>query len=277
METATNGSVNEVGKLIIEMGEAGQRLSQIDASEGAAGNLSCYLRGPVTLPSEFNQSETIELPIAVPELVGGVFIVSGSGSRLREIAQQPMACLGCLEVNPGGLTGHLRYTRDRRFSRLTSEFNSHMAVHRDHVVREKLGFHAVVHGQPRKLTYFSHLEAYQNSKFLNERLLRWQPEAIVNLPEGIAVLPFLVPGQRELMEANEVALRTQRLVVWSKHGVMARSSASLMAAVDLIEYVETAANYEYLDQLLGGRAKGLLPEEMKAVCSAYSIHQTVLE
>jgi hypothetical protein len=39
---------------------------------------------------------------------------------------------------------------------------------------------------------------------LNRRLLRWQPETLVQLPEGPAALPFLLPGSAALMEATLV-------------------------------------------------------------------------
>jgi rhamnulose-1-phosphate aldolase len=163
--------------------------------------------------------------------------------------------------------------RDRNFSRLTSEFNSHLAVHHDQIQRTGVTTHAVVHSQPRRLTYLSHIADYQNADFLNRRLLRWQPEAIVNLPEGMAVVPFIVPGSAELMQANASALRDCRVAIWSKHGLMARSSVSIMAAVDLVEYLETAAVYECLDLSLGQRAQGLDDSEIRAICRAYNIKQ----
>jgi len=36
---------------------------------------------------------------------------------------------------------------------------------------------------------------------------------------------------------------------------MARSDISVKRAVDRIEYAETAANYEYMDLLIGGEPK----------------------
>ncbi len=53
------------------------------------------------------------------------------------------------------------------------------------------------------------------------------------------------------------SLRRHRIVLWSKHGVMARSDISVTRAVDRIEYAETAARFEYMDLVGGGRAEGL--------------------
>ena len=265
----------DLEEIVRSLGEAGRRLSEIDASEGAAGNLSVYLRGDVKPHPEFVIAEVVELPVAVPEIEGATLVVTGSGSRLRDIREDPAACLGCLQVQAGGRTAELRTSARRNFTRLTSEFNSHLGVHYDHATRTGTAYHAVVHGQPRRLTYLSHIADYQNVEFLNRRLLRWQPEAIVNLPEGLAVLPFIVPGTDELMDANVMVLREHKVALWSKHGLMARSSSSVMAAVDLVEYVETAAIYECLDLSLGQRAQGLDDSEIRAICRAYDIKQAM--
>ncbi|MDD8026632.1 MAG: class II aldolase/adducin family protein [Acidobacteriota bacterium] len=264
--------LNEMAGMI---GEAGRRLSEIGASEGAAGNISVYLGWAVEPRRLFPAGEPIELPMAVPELARGALLVTGSGRRLREAIQDPAANLGFVSVDEGGRTGRL-YTSPRRlFDRLTSEFNSHLSVHRDQVLATGTNFHAVVHAQPVSLTYLSHVPAYRDEAFLSRRLLRWQPEAIVNLPEGIGCLPFLVPGSAELMEATTAALRSHRIVVWSKHGVMARSDQSVKRAVDRIEYAETAAHNERIDLANGGKGEGLTVEEIRAVCRAFGIQQKI--
>jgi len=64
--------------------------------------------------------------------------------------------------------------------------------------------------------------------------------------------------------------------VWAKHGVMARSNQSVTRAVDRIEYAETAARYEYMDLLAGGRGEGLTVEEMRAVKAAFAVDTTLV-
>jgi rhamnulose-1-phosphate aldolase len=261
-------------ELIEQMSEAGQRLTEMNACEGAAGNLSVYCRGDSSLPEGFTYHELIDLPAVVPDLCGGRFIVTGSGTRLRDIGRRPHACLGIVEVLAGGATAKLHYGSTRSFSRLTSEFNSHLLVHRFHVIDRALSTHAVVHAQPRRITYLSHLDEYLDAATLNLKLMRWQPEAILNFPEGIAILPFLVPGQTELMRANDLALRHARIAVWAKHGVMARSDA-ILSGVDLVEYLETAAAYECLDRTLGGIASGLTADQIRQVAAAYNVSQAL--
>lgn len=259
--------------LLEELGEVGAHLTALEAAEGAAGNISLYLGWPVDPRPRFPNEEVVELPQAVPELAGKTFIVTGSGRRLRDIRRAPLRNVGCLVVEPGGASGRLFTAPGRLFGRLTSEFNTHLAVHYDQVTHTGADFLAVVHAQPVHLTFLSHMQAYQGAAELTRRLLRWQPEAIVQLPEGLGLAPFRVPSSAELMSATVVELRRCRLVVWAKHGVMARSDDSLSHACDYIDYMEAAARYELLNLAHGEPADGLAADEIRAIALAYGVRQ----
>lgn len=264
-----------LGEIIQLIGEAGSRLAEIGASEGAAGNISVYIGWPLDPRRRFPVEESIALPVALPEFAGGMFLVTGSGRRLREIGSDPEANIGAVVVNEGGTTARLYTSHRRLFARLTSEFNSHLSVHRQQVLAHDLNFHAVVHAQPVHMTYLTHVPGYLEQAYLNRRLLRWQPELIVNLSEGVGAVPFHVPGSPELMQATLASLRTHRVVVWGKHGMMARDSSSVKHAADLIEYAETGARYEYMNLVNGEKADGLTPEEIRRVCAAFNIEQNI--
>jgi len=265
----------EIDDLLQMMGEAGRHIADIEASEGAAGNISICLRWPIEPRSRFPLVEEITLPQPVPELAGAAFLVSGSGRRLREIIDEPAANIACIVVNEGGLTGKIYTSYHRRFQQVTSEFNSHLAVHYDQMVSTPTNFHAIIHAQPIHLTYLSQIPRYQDEQYLSSHLLRWQPETIINLPEGIGFIPFEVPSSPQLMAGNIKSLRNHRIVVWAKHGVMARSDVSIKRAADRVEYAETAAKYEYLNLAVGEIGEGLSVEEIRAICKTFSIKQNI--
>jgi rhamnulose-1-phosphate aldolase len=265
----------ELDDLLEMMGEAGRHLAEIEASEGAAGNISVCLRWPVEPRTRFPVMDEIELPQLVPELAGATFLVTGSGRRLREVIDIPTANIACIVVNQGGRTGKLYTSYHRRFEHVTSEFNSHLAVHYDQIRTSNTNFHAVIHAQPMQLTYLSHIPRYQDEHYLNQHLLRWQPETIVNLPEGIGFIPFCIPGSPELMAGNVESLRTHRVVIWAKHGVMARSDVTVKRAADRVEYAETAAKYEYLNLSIGELGEGLSAEEIRGICQKFNVQQNI--
>ena len=261
----------DLDELLASMGAAGARICEIDASEAGAGNLSIYVGWDIEVRRRFPIAEGIVLPVPAPALAGRTILVTGSGRRLRQIHQDPEANIGALVVHDDGSTATLHTSPRRLFDRLTSEFNSHLAVHQDQVARRGVDFQAVVHAQPMNLTYLSHIPAYRDTAAINARILRWEPESIVSLSAGIGVLEFMIPGSAELMAANIEGLREFEIVLWSKHGVMARSDLSITRAVDRVEYAETGARYEYMDLVAGGRAQGLTPEEIGAVAREFDI------
>jgi len=268
-------SYPEIDDLLVMMGETGKRLSDIDASEGAAGNISICIRWHVEPGGRFPLRESIELPQPVPELAGSALLVSGSGTRLREIIDDPDANIGCIIVDEGGRTGKLHTSRRCCFKRVTSEFNSHLAVHYSRMLAQGSSLHAILHAQPLHLTYLSHIPRYQDETYLNRHLLRWQPETILNLPEGMGLVPFCMPGSAELMSKTVDSMQSHRLVIWAKHGVMARSDVSVKQVEDLVEYAEAAAKYEYLNISAGEPAKGLSAKAIREICRKFNVQQDI--
>jgi rhamnulose-1-phosphate aldolase len=261
----------DLDELLASMGAGGHRISEIDASEAGAGNISVFVGWDLELRRRFPVATEIELPLAAPALAGKTLLVTGSGRRLRQIREDPDAAIAGVKVHAGGLTATMLTSPRRLFAKLTSEFNSHLAVHQDQVARRGIGFQAVVHAQPMHLTYLSHIPAYRDTATFNSTVLRWEPESIVALSEGIGVLPFLVPGSEGMMKANVEGLREFQIVVWSKHGVMARSDLSVTRATDRVEYAETGATYEYMNLLAGGVAEGLSRDEIRSVATEFQI------
>lgn len=262
---------DDLGALVTAIGEAGSRLAEIGATEGAAGNISVLAGWDAEPPAAYGLAEPWTTAHAVDELLGALIVVTGAGRRLREIARDPEENLAWLRIVQGHATLHT--SRRRKFERPTSEFSSHLALHAAHSLSRGAA-HAVVHAQPLHLTYLSHLPAYQEARFLSRRVARWQPECLTNLPNGLGVVPFLLPGSDDLMRATVQAMRDTPLAVWGKHGVVARATGSVMKAVDLIEYVETGARYEYLNLCAGERGEGLTDSEMRAVASAFGVAAT---
>lgn len=258
-------------EVLESIGAAGRRLNDIDAVEAGAGNISACFNWEVDLSEHFPVTREIELPYQAPSLAGYTVLVTGSGCRLRQLSRNPRANIGAVVVHEGGATGTLHYRKKGNFDRPTSEFNSHLAVHEDQVRDRGISFHAVIHAQPPHLTLLSHIPDYQSTPKMNAAILRWEPETIVQLREGIGYLEFMVPGSAELMQANLAHLRKHQIVLWAKHGVMARSDTSPLRACDRIEYAETGAMYEYMNLCSGSRGQGLTAAELERVVRAFNV------
>ncbi len=261
-----------------EFGEAAERLTQIGALEGAAGNISLFL--PADTPdlaeymvSVFSETQDIELP-GRELLPLGTLIITGSGRRLRDVVTRPVTIL-CAIVIANDRRATLHRSPESGVTP-TSENDSHIAIHAA-ALDGQPAIHSVVHAQPPALTWLSHIPAYRNVERLNRQLFRWQPETLVTFPEGLGVLPFEVPGTATHGNLTAQAMRHHRIVVWAKHGVVARSSAGPMAAADLIDYAEAAAEYEVRDMLAGRPADGLTLAELRAIAARYAVPTVLLD
>ncbi|WP_454930862.1 class II aldolase/adducin family protein [Actinomyces israelii] len=261
--------------ILAQMGAAGRRLDHMSAVEAGAGNISVSVAAgadQLGLTDRFPQARPgTELPLPAPALAGRTVLVTGSGCRLRDVAASPEANVSAFVIDDGGATGTWYTHPQRAYERPTSEFNSHLAVHNDQVERRGAGFQAVIHAQPPYLVQLSHVRDLRSTKAFNRRILRWEPETIVQIPAGIEVLDFMVPGSQELMESNVRALRDHVIVLWSKHGIMVRSDDSPLAAVDKVEYAETGAMYEVRDMMAGGLGEGVTDAELRAVVEAFDV------
>lgn len=255
--------------IVTEMGDAGVRMSQIDAAEGAAGNISVFQRH-IDPSAAFEPRGTIPLPVDVPHLSGGWVVVTAAGRRLRDIGDVPQGTLCVLHIAAGGEHADLYAAPG---TRPTSELNTHLAVHNDHVARRDVAYHAVVHAQPIHLAYLSHIARYQDNLYWNRRILRWQPETIVEFPEGIGMLPFQVPGSLDQTDVSMPALAHYRGIVWASHGIVTRADIGVWKASDLVEYAEAAARYEYLNIAAGEPTAGISDEAMRGMCERLGIKQ----
>lgn len=261
-----------VTKLVADIGAVGVRMTELDAAEGAAGNISVFLNSLDQLPAYAEKRGVIKLPWTVRDLMGGWLLVTGAGRRLRDVATSPATTICWLNINRGGTEATLFAGADLR---PTSELNSHLAIHADQVARRNLRQHVVLHAQPPYLTYLSHIERYGETMVLNRRLLRWQAETIIEFPEGIAMVPFEVPSSYEQALATMLAMQEHRAVVWQRHGIVTRTDGSVTKAGDLVEYAEAAARYEYLNLQAGEPSGGLSDKQMRLICEGLGVKQSI--
>jgi rhamnulose-1-phosphate aldolase len=255
-------------RIIRDIGETGVQLTTLEATEGAAGNISVFARELRNLDEQLAPRGQMTLPTHVPELAGGWIVVTATGRRLRDVSSYPEQSVVVMHIDDDG-------SHATRYAAVdlqpTSEWNSHLAIHADQVRRRDVPYHAVVHAQPHHLTYLSHHPEYATADALNRRLFRWEPETIVTFPEGFGLIPFYPPGSAIQMEATVAGCRDYHLIVWQKHGVVARSDTSASRAADLVEYAEMAARYEVLNLRLGSPAFGLTDDELRAICTEFHV------
>ncbi|MBA5790424.1 class II aldolase/adducin family protein, partial [Escherichia coli] len=90
----------------------------------------------------------------------------------------------------------------------------------------------------------------------------WQmcTECLVVFPEGVGIIPWLVPGTNEIGEATSEKMKENRLIVWPHHGIYG-AGKSMDETFGLIETAEKAAEVYTIVMSQGGIKQAITDEQ----------------
>ena len=175
--------------------------------------------------------------IDVPEHVQGEFIlITASGSQFRTLCLQPEVDTGIIQLTPKGYKVVAGFVTGKR---PTSEIFMHILAH---AARIKVDpeHRVVIHNHATNIAVYSLLDEV-TSESLTLDLWSVLTESIVVFHDGIAVLPWEVPGTQLIGVDTARELATHRLVVWAKHGVLS-TGKDYQDCFGLIETADKAAH-----------------------------------
>ena len=194
--------------------------------ERNGGNLSYRLTPEeVAEASEFFDPEPrpwVQMGVCAPAMAGEYFMATASGSYMRNVAEYTAETTGIVEVNETGDAFRTRwgYTLG---GRPTSEFESHFM---------NLAVRAEADGGLCRVCYHCHTPGIIEMSFivpLDDRAftrILWQmmTECVVVFPQGVGVVPWMVPGGPAIAAATSEKMKTYSTAVWAHHGLFATGS-----------------------------------------------------
>jgi rhamnulose-1-phosphate aldolase len=261
---------NMLQAIIEEISKVARRLDEKGWAEGNAGNISVnisHLTGGGF--SGFYLSDC-EYPLSksYPSLANLYFLITGAGVKMPELAENPIEHLGFVKISANGhfFSYLLRDGIPKRHSlTLSSELPSHLAIH-EYLVMANRDEKAVVHTHVNELIAITHDPEITDEKSLNRILLSIHPEVVMNFPEGIGLVPFMVPGSQEIGNASAESFERHKLILWDKHGAVSIGK-SVGECLDRIEIVTKAAKIYFLCKAAGFHPKGLTSEQIRSLTS----------
>lgn len=254
---------------IQEMIEVTSNLYRLGWDERNGGNIT-YLVDEAEVQKYIDTTKVIRnIPMSFDgkELVGKYFLVTGSGKYFKNVQSDPENNLGILRVAEDAHSVDLLWGYSDGglpTSELPAHFMSHIA--RLAVDPEN---RVVMHCHATHLLAmtFSH---EITSKAITRTLWEMCTECLVVFPEGIKVLPWLVPGSNEIGEATAKAMKDFRLVLWSFHGVYG-AGRTIDETFGLIETAEKAAEVYTYVQAQGGMKQTIIDENFKALAKQFGV------
>lgn len=252
-----------------EMIEVTTNLYRLGWDERNGGNISYLLEENEVLPF-LNPTELIrEIPMIfdAASLAGKYFIVTGSGKYFKNVQANPAENLGIIRVKEDGKTLQLLWGLENGAvptSELPSHFMSHMA--RLEVDPEN---RIIMHN------HATHLLAMSFTHDLDEKAFTrtlWQmcTECLVVFPEGVSILPWIVPGTTEIGEATAAKMKETRLVLWPQHGIYG-AGKDMDEVFGLIETAEKAAEVYTYVCAQGGIKQTISDENLRLLADGFGV------
>jgi rhamnulose-1-phosphate aldolase len=240
-------------KTIREIAETAQYLWDKGWAERNAGNISVNISG-LMLPgdTEVFAEGWVDLPVQCPYLKGQTLLVTSTGSRMRDLAREPLNHVCILSVDETGTQMRKWFGKGREPS---SELPTHLRVH-DMLIRKGSSAKCLVHAHVTELIALTHIREFCSTSAVNRLLWGMHPETRMFIPEGIEFLPYEVPGSSDIADITASALENSAVVLWEKHGVLA-TGASVSEAFDIIDLLAKAASIYFMVKSAGFEPEGL--------------------
>ncbi|MFB5267691.1 rhamnulose-1-phosphate aldolase [Paenibacillus enshidis] len=251
-----------------EMAELTRDMWRFGWDERNGGNVSWILdEDTVAKYMDIHQVQrTIKLAFPVHELAGTYFIVTGSGKYFKNVIRDPEANLGVLRVAADG--EHIELVWGLRGEAVpTSELASHFMSHIERLQVDPQ-HRAVIHNHATHVVAMSFVHELNEKKF-TKTLWEMCTECIVVFPEGLGIIPWMVPGSGSIGRATADKMKQHRAVLWPHHGIFGTGS-TLDEAFGLIETIEKAAQ---IYMLIAGKdiRQRITDEELAALAKTFEV------
>lgn len=237
--------------------------SRIDAkgwSEGAGGNLSLIVE---SWDSKTAEGEVFPLAWDASALEGRLVAITRSGARLCDVSRAPEREIALLRVERAqarllwGLEGG---------GRPSSELAAHLMSHASRLASDS-GHRALAHMHATHLVAAGML-CPEDERSFTRMLWSMCTEALMFLPEGVGLLPWLPCGTEAIGRLTAEKLAEYRLVLWQNHGAFA-SGNSLEDALGRAEIADKAAELYLLTR--GGDARAITRQQLGELAFALGI------
>lgn len=251
-----------------EMSEVALYLWERRWAELNAGNISVNVTDIVREKST-DGKPYIKLHTSFPAIGNSIFQVTGTGTRMRDVARDFDNNTSLVQMDSKGEGYYIMNSENG--VKPTSEFPSHLIL-QEHFIINSSPNKAVVHTHPNDIVAMSQMAKFQDSDVMTKTLWSMHPETYVFNPKGVAVAPYMLPGGFDIAVASlEAVVKSKTdVVVWAKHGVFAFADSALLA-FDRIDVVAKAASIYIKVRSCGEEPLGLTDENFAEIKEAFNL------
>lgn len=254
----------KIKKIITEVAEVARYLWKNGWAERNAGNISVNLTHFIdgNNSEDENKYPTFELPEQYPELVNKYFLVTGTGKRMRDLAQSPLKNALIIKIIDHGRSYEMHTVHKRNAAGFmpTSELPTHLSIHQQIALRGS-GEKVIIHTHANELVALTQSPEIKSKKQINNIIWGMHPEAMVFIPKGVGFVPYTIPGSIDIAKLTLEEFKTNNIILWEKHGVFAIGD-DVLDTFDNIEIVSKSAKIWFMCKQAGFEPEGLTDSQL---------------
>ena len=205
----------------------------------------------------------------VPSLAGEFFLVTGSGKYMRNVQLDPEANISIIELDGKGENFRIRWGM-RDGGRPTSELPSHLMNLEVKKIATNGACRVVYHAHCTHTISLTFVLPLDRKVFTRE-LWECATECPVVFPQGIGVVPWMVPGGRDIAVATSELMKEFDVAVWAHHGIFC-AGPDFDTTFGLMHTVEKSA--EILVKVLSmapRKLQTIRPDEFRALAKDFKV------
>ncbi len=210
-----------------------------------------------------------EIGTQVPFLAGEYFLVTGSGKYFRNVELDTAANVCIIKVDETGEKYKILWGLNKG-GRPTSELPSHL-MNLEVCKKRNPEIRVVYHCHPANIIALTYVLPLDGEVFTRE-IFEMATECPVVFPQGIGVVPWMVPGGRDIAVATSKIMAAQDFAVWAHHGAFA-CGTDFDITFGLMHTVEKAAEVLVKVRSMTDRKRQTIqPDEFRALNEPFGIH-----
>lgn len=241
--------------------------------ERNGGNLSYRMTADDVneISENFNEKgEYKPIGTSVPKLANEYFIVTGSGKFFRNILTAPEDSICIIRLDEKGENYKILWGLVNG-GRPTSELPAHLMNHEAKLAAADGKHRVIYHAHPANIIALTFILPLDEKIFTRE-LWEMATECPVVFPDGIGVVPWMVPGGRDIAVAASKLMEKYDAAVWAHHGLFC-SGESFDVTFGLMHTIEKAA--EILIKVMsvtgGAKRQTITPDNFRALAKDFNV------
>ncbi len=211
----------------------------------------------------------IEIGTTVPDLAGEFFLVTGSGKFFRNVKAEPDDNICILQVDESGSKYQVQWGLVNG-GRPTSELPTHLM---NHEVKKKVSngsIRVIYHAHPANIIALTFVLPLTDEVF-TRNLWEMASECSVVFPGGVGVIPWMVPGGRDIAVATMERMKKYDVAIWAHHGLFVAGN-DFDAAFGLMHTVEKAAEiYVKVRSMAPAPMQSITPDNLRAIADHFNV------